>query len=98
MPWYWAWWRKPAPPDAVEEAIKARREFHRNLKAMQKRNMPPGNWTPGRSSGWDADHIVPVCEGGGQCGLDNYRTLCHPCHKRVTRELAARRKIKNIEQ
>lgn len=51
----------------------------------------PGEWTPGRSSGWDADHIVPVVEGGGQCGLENYRTLCHPCHKRATAELARRR-------
>lgn len=50
----------------------------------------PGNWTACRSSGWDADHIVPVAEGGGECDLDNYRTLCHPCHKLVTAELAAR--------
>ncbi len=47
-------------------------------------------WTSGRSTAWDADHIVPVAEGGGLCGLENYRTLCHPCHKRVTAELAAR--------
>lgn len=52
---------------------------------------PPGNWTSGRSSGWDADHIVPVVEGGGLCGLENYRTLCHPCHKSETKALAARR-------
>ena len=50
----------------------------------------PGNWTPGRSTGWDADHIVPVAEGGGQCDLANIRTLCHPCHKTVTARLAAR--------
>ena len=50
-----------------------------------------GNWTKGRSTGWDADHIVPVVEGGGECDLSNYRTLCHPCHKGVTAELAARR-------
>lgn len=49
----------------------------------------PG-WTHGRSTAWDADHIVPVVEGGGLCGLENYRTLCHPCHKRVTAELAGR--------
>lgn len=42
-------------------------------------------------SEWQADHIIPVCEGGGQCGLENYRTLCTPCHKQETRELAARR-------
>lgn len=39
---------------------------------------------------WDADHIVPVVEGGGECGIDGYRTLCKPCHKTVTAELRAR--------
>ena len=39
---------------------------------------------------WDADHIVPVVEGGGECGLDNYRTLCLPCHRKVTAQLRAR--------
>jgi 5-methylcytosine-specific restriction protein A len=39
---------------------------------------------------WEADHIIPVVEGGGCCGLDNYRTLCPPCHKLDTAELAAR--------
>lgn len=33
---------------------------------------------------WDADHIIPVQEGGGTCGLDNIRTLCISCHKKVT--------------
>jgi len=36
---------------------------------------------------WDADHIKPVCHGGGECGLDNYRTLCILCHKKATAEL-----------
>lgn len=40
---------------------------------------------------WDADHIVPVKEGGGQCGLDNIRTLCIPCHKKVTKELISKK-------
>lgn len=40
---------------------------------------------------WEADHIVPVVEGGGLCGLDGYRTLCIPCHKRKTAALARRR-------
>lgn len=39
---------------------------------------------------WEMDHVVPVVEGGGECGLDNLRTLCVPCHRRVTRELRAR--------
>jgi 5-methylcytosine-specific restriction endonuclease McrA len=43
-----------------------------------------------RSTWWDADHIVPVVEGGGECGLENYRTLCVPCHRKVTRDLQRR--------
>jgi 5-methylcytosine-specific restriction enzyme A len=39
---------------------------------------------------WDADHITPVVEGGGECGLANFRTLCLRCHKRETAELAKR--------
>lgn len=34
---------------------------------------------------------TPAELAGGECDLDNYRTLCVPCHKRVTAELAARR-------
>lgn len=40
---------------------------------------------------WEADHVVPVVEGGGGCGLDNYRTLCLPCHKEETAALLRRR-------
>jgi 5-methylcytosine-specific restriction enzyme A len=39
---------------------------------------------------WEADHVVAVMEGGGCCGLENYRTLCIPCHRRETRELRRR--------
>ena len=39
---------------------------------------------------WEADHIVPVSEGGGCCGLENYQTLCLPCHKAETARLAKR--------
>lgn len=45
----------------------------------------------GRVSAWDMDHIIPVVEGGGECDLDNLRTLCLWCHKQVTADLAARR-------
>lgn len=58
----------------------------------------PGNWTASRQSGWDADHITPVVEGGGECDLDNLRTLCHPCHKVSTAELAGRRAAKSNKQ
>jgi 5-methylcytosine-specific restriction enzyme A len=33
---------------------------------------------------WEADHILPVSDGGGECGLENYRLLCRGCHVAVT--------------
>ena len=44
-----------------------------------------------RRSLWDADHIVPVCEGGGECDLSNIRTLCLKCHRQATAALRERR-------
>ena len=44
-----------------------------------------------RKSLWDADHIVPVIEGGGECDLENLRTLCLICHRQET--LALRRRL-----
>jgi len=46
----------------------------------------------GRRYLWDADHIVPVVEGGGECDLANMRTLCLKCHKLSTAELRRRRR------
>jgi 5-methylcytosine-specific restriction protein A len=43
-----------------------------------------------RKSLWDADHIVPVAEGGGECDLANIRTLCLKCHRTATAELRKR--------
>ena len=45
-----------------------------------------------RASLWDADHIVPVVEGGGECDLSNIRTLCLKCHRKATAELRMRRR------
>lgn len=44
-----------------------------------------------RKSLWDADHILAVAEGGGECDLANIRTLCLRCHRVATVELRARR-------
>ncbi len=58
----------------------------RRLAALQE-------WGLGRSwrrSLWDADHILPVAEGGGECDLDNIRTLCLKCHRMATEALRAR--------
>lgn len=43
-----------------------------------------------RRSLWDADHILPVAEGGGECDLENLRTLCLPCHREATADLMRR--------
>ena len=51
-----------------------------------------------RRSLWDADHIIPVVEGGGECDLENLRTLCLRCHKQATQSLRERlRKAKSRE-
>ena len=39
---------------------------------------------------WDADHIVPIAEGGAHT-FENLRTLCLRCHRAETHALAARR-------
>lgn len=44
----------------------------------------------GRTFLWDADHVLPVVEGGGECGLANMRTLCLKCHRTVTADLRKR--------
>jgi 5-methylcytosine-specific restriction endonuclease McrA len=60
-------------------ATRARLLLHWGLRSVNRRSL------------WDADHIVPVVEGGGECDLDNIRTLCLICHRRATGELRERR-------
>jgi hypothetical protein len=43
-----------------------------------------------RCNWWEADHTVPLVEGGTNT-LENLRTLCVRCHSRETKALAARR-------
>jgi hypothetical protein len=56
---------------------RARRQFEKDWGS--RRNL------------WDADHIVPVADGGGECGLSNLRTLCLLCHRTVTLAWCSRR-------
>ncbi len=65
----------------------------RRLRGVSRRQamMNWGILTSRRKSLWDADHVIPVVEGGGECDLDNLRTLCLKCHRRATDELRARR-------
>ena len=46
---------------------------------------------PSAGAVWHADHLVPVAQGGGECGLLNLRCLCVLCHARKTREEAQAR-------
>lgn len=45
-----------------------------------------------RRSYWEADHIVPVVEGGGRLGLENLQTLCLWCHRAKSAHDGRRRK------
>ena len=64
----------------LERMSRQERDAHKMAWGMQHRRTL-----------WDADHIVPVIEGGGECGLENFRTLCFECHRKETAALAARR-------
>jgi len=51
-----------------------------------------------RRSFWDADHILPVVEGGGECDLINLRTLCIWCHREETAKLRTRLNAKDFDE
>lgn len=71
----------------MQVAKRNRRHFtFSRLRKFSRRTRIYSNNQP-----YEIDHIVPVCEGGGCCGLDNLRTLCFVCHSRVTAELSKRR-------
>jgi hypothetical protein len=40
-----------------------------------------------RKTFYDADHIKPVSQGGGECGLEGLRLLCLWCHAKATHNL-----------
>ncbi|EXC11027.1 Zinc finger Ran-binding domain-containing protein 3 [Morus notabilis] len=48
---------------------------------------------PIEGNAWHADHIVPVYKGGGECMLENMRTLCVACHYDVTKAQCAERRL-----
>ncbi|KAH9778013.1 hypothetical protein KPL71_007210 [Citrus sinensis] len=47
---------------------------------------------PTEANAWHADHVVPVYRGGGECRLENMRTLCVACHYNVTTAQCAERR------
>lgn len=68
-------------------------KLRRRIRELKKQGVVP----KGRKSLWEADHLVPVVE-GGDSNLDNVRTLCIPCHRRVTSALRERRRQRNVSQ
>lgn len=42
---------------------------------------------PIHESAWQVDHVVPVCRGGDWFDMANLRTVCTPCHRRLTETL-----------
>jgi hypothetical protein len=73
--------------DTVEAFHRLKRARGSNRKTMLAYW---GLQSVNRRSLWDADHILPVCEGGGECDLENIRTLCLACHKDETYRLRLR--------
>jgi len=69
-------------------------EFYRRLQRVPARKRKALrrllDLYPKRRSFWDADHILPVAEGGGECDLSNLRTLCIWCHQEHTAEFRRR--------
>ncbi len=73
------------------DTIALRRDMRKLDYAARRRFLKLWKLREGyRKSLWDADHIVPVAEGGGQCDLTNMQTLCLLCHRGATAALRAR--------
>ena len=76
------------------DTVSLRRDMRKLDFAARRKFLKEWGLAEGsRKSLWDADHIVPVVEGGGQCDLANMRTLCLKCHRQATAALRARRKL-----
>lgn len=82
---------------AKELRRRAKTQTFQEVEFFKSRGLEPIKFigTKKRSL-WAADHIIPVVEGGGECGLENMRTLCIWCHKKVTSELKIRLGQKKI--
>lgn len=75
------------------DTIALRRDMRKLDYAARRKFLKQWRLAEGsRKSLWDADHVVPVAEGGGQCDLQNMRTLCLLCHREATKALRQRLK------
>ncbi|CAD6340652.1 unnamed protein product [Miscanthus lutarioriparius] len=83
---------KPLPLEKREEYIrKVAPNIARRKKLLDKLAHEPID-----GNAWHADHIIPVYKGGGECKLENMRTLCVACHYEVTR--AQHKELKEIRK
>ena len=73
----------------LAKEYKCAKNWKQYYELLQINSIPPKRklWLRGFGGGfWDADHIVAVKDGGGDCSLNNIRTLCIQCHKKNTSE------------
>lgn len=76
---------------ALERSLGDGKSLDSIRSLMQTHGYKPGrNWAFAELITWEADHILPVVEGGGMCGLEGLRTLCLPCHHKESAALAGR--------
>lgn len=80
--------------DTLAEYAALRRS--RGQRRMQLLQMWGIRSIRARKTLWDADHILPVAEGGGECDLQNLRTLCLPCHQEATAALRLRLRASDV--
>ncbi|KAI4329648.1 hypothetical protein MLD38_028010 [Melastoma candidum] len=79
---------KPLPVDKRREYIR----MNAPKLAMHKKLLDKLANDPSNGNAWHADHIIPVFRGGGECLLENLRTLCVACHYDVTAAQHAERR------
>eukprot|EP00943_MAST-04B_sp_MAST-4B-sp1_P000459 g459.t1 len=84
--------RRLEKPDRLQELLRHR--FTVSTKAKKMTIIE----SPKEGDFWQVDHICPVAEGGGECDLSNFRTLCTPCHLKETKELHKRLKQKRLNE
>ena len=92
--------------DYLESFLLKVRSLDKELQTLTAINLKKMNYniiTPTRFGRmyyghlFEIDHIIPCIEGGDN-RLENLRTLCIPCHKRGTKELAGRRAEKRKKE
>ena len=79
------------------DTVRQKKDLRKLDYAARKRLLKELGLKEGtRKSFWDADHILPVAEGGGQCDLTNMQTLCLLCHRKATAGLRERLKKRKL--